>query len=70
MRSDYSITKGIGKGLFTMLMAGVTIATFAGFADFTLWQLLEQYVKPVLGSITVAGVLKLAANYIKFNYLA
>jgi len=68
MRSDYSFKKGLAKGLVAMLMAAAAIVGFAGFADFTLWELIEQYVKPLLGGVTVAGVLKFAINFVKFNF--
>lgn len=61
----YSITKGLSKGAVSALTVAAAMVMFAGFADFTLWQLLEQYLKPVLGSVTIGGVITMALNYLK-----
>jgi len=62
---EYSFKKGLSKGAVSVLTIAATMVMFAGFADFTLWQLLEQYLKPVLGSITIGGVITMALNYLK-----
>lgn len=61
----YSFTKGLSKGLVSVLVVGGAIIAFAGFSDLTIWGLLEQYLKPLLGSLTVGGALTVAINYIK-----
>lgn len=61
----YSFKKGAVKGLVSLLSIGGAIVAFAGFSDLTIWGLLEQYVKPVLGSLTVGGVITIAVNYVK-----
>ena len=62
---QYSIKKGFFKGLLGVLTAGAGILAFSGFADFTIWQLLESYLKPVLSGLTVSGLLAMGINYLK-----
>ena len=64
---NYSFKKGIYKGLLSLLAIGGGIIAFAGFSDLTIWGLLEQYLKPVLGSLTVGGVIAVAINFFKFK---
>jgi len=62
---QYSFTKGLNKGLVSVLTIGAALVAFAGFSDLTIWGLLEQYLKPVLGSLSVGGAITMALNYIK-----
>ena len=63
----YSLKKGVIKAaLYTLTTVGALVA-FAGFSDLTIWGLVEQYLKPVLGSLTVGGVITLLINWVKFK---
>lgn len=70
MEKIYSFQKGLGKGVVSVLVIAGAFAAFSGFADFTIWQLLESYLKPVVGALTVGGALSMAINYVKFKTLA
>lgn len=61
----YSFKKGLSKGVVSALTALIVMVTFAGFSDMTIWELVEQYLKPVLGSMTVGGAITMALNYFK-----
>lgn len=63
--TQYSFTKGLGKGLVSLLAIAGAFIALAGFSDLTLWGLLEQYLKPILGSLTVGGAITMLLNYIK-----
>lgn len=62
---SYSIKKGLWKAASTAVGIFAAMALFAGISDMTIWGLLEQYVKPILGTMTVGGLFTLARNYIK-----
>lgn len=62
---EYSFVKGLSKGALSLLAVGGAMVAFAGFSDLTIWGLLEQYLKPVLGSLTVGGAITMAVNYLK-----
>ncbi len=62
---QYSIKKGLSKGLISALTIGAAMLVFAGFSDITIWGLLEQYLKPVLGSLTVGAAITMLINYLK-----
>ena len=62
---QYSFKKGLGKGVLAALTVALSFVTLAGFSDLTIWGLMEQYLKPVVGSITVGGLFMMAINYIK-----
>ena len=63
----YSLNIGIRKGLISAGTIVVAMVAFAGFSDLTIWGLLEQYLKPLLGMTTVGGLLTMALNYVKFQ---
>lgn len=65
--TTYSFKKGLGKGLVSLLAIGGAMIAFAGFSDLTIWGMLETYLKPLLGSLTVGGAITIAANYIKIK---
>lgn len=65
MEKQYSFKKGLGKAVETILTAAIAIAIFSSVADIDLWVLAEQYLKPLLSGVTVAGALRLALNFIK-----
>lgn len=62
---QYSFKKGLNKGIVSVLTILVAVVSFAGFSDLEIWNLLEQYVKPVVGSLTIGGALTMALNYFK-----
>ena len=67
---QYSFKKGLGKGLLSVLALAGTLAAFAGFSDLSIWGLIEQYLKPVVGSLTVGAVITIAVNFVKFKLTA
>lgn len=69
MKKSYSFKKGLGKGFVTVLTILLTAVSFAGFADVALWDLAVTHIKPVLGSLTVGGLITLGINFVKYNYL-
>lgn len=62
---QYSFKKGLWKGLGTVAMIATSLVVLSGLSDLTLWVLLETYIKPILGTLTVGGTLTIAMNYIK-----
>lgn len=66
----YSLKKGFEKGSVSAVVVLMSMVAFAGFSDFTLWGLLEEYLKPVLGSMTVGGALTMLLNYVKVRNAA
>jgi hypothetical protein len=62
---EYSIKKGFSKGLVSLVAISGSLFAFAGFSDITIWMLLEQYLKPVLSSLTVGGAITMVLNYLK-----
>lgn len=69
METKYSFKKGLVKAIVTALTVGISIVAFAGFSDLTIWGLLETYLKPLVGGMTVGALLKLALNWVKVKYL-
>lgn len=67
MEETYSFKKGLGKGLLSVLSVCAAMAMFSGFSDVMIWDLLEKYLKPVIGLLTVNGLITMAINWIKFN---
>lgn len=63
----YSFKIGLTKGLISLLAIAGALAAFAGFSDLTIWQLLETYLKPVIGSLTVGGSITMVVNYLKIK---
>lgn len=63
----YSFKTGLSKGLLSLLSVLGAIVAFTGFADVSLWSLVEQYLKPLLGSLTIGGAITIAVNYAKFK---
>lgn len=62
---QYSFIKGLAKGLVSLLTVGAAWMAFVGFSDVSLWTLLENYLKPVLGSLSVGAIITMAINYFK-----
>ncbi len=65
---EYSFKKGLSKGLIAVLTGATMLVAFAGFSDITVWDLVVTYVKPVLGTLTVGGVLGVVTNFVRFHY--
>ena len=62
----YSIKKGLQKGLTALIPGVIMILTFAGIsADLTIWELLETYLKPILGGTTIIGAMTMFLNWLK-----
>jgi len=64
---NYSFLHGLRKAATYSLTAAATLIAFAGFSDLQIWELLETYVRPAVGSLTVGGVMTLAINYVRFK---
>lgn len=69
MKATYSFKKSIGKGLLFILQAAAAVAVVTGFAEISLWDLIVEHVKPVVGTLTVGGLIVIATNYVKYNWL-
>ena len=66
--SNYSFKTGFVKGLISLLsIVGAGVA-FTAFADVSIWALLEQYLKPIVSSLTIGGIITMAINYLKFTF--
>jgi hypothetical protein len=61
----YSIKKGFEKGIVSGLTVALAVVAFAGFSDVTVWSLVETYIKPFVGSVTIGAVITMTINYIK-----
>ena len=64
----YDIKKGIIKGIKFILIGLGSVAIITGFSEVSLWGLLEQYLKPLLGSLTIGGILVILQNYVKIKF--
>ena len=65
MKQPYSLKKGAVKALVSLLSIAGALVAFAGFSDLGLWSLVETYVKPLLGSLTVGAVIVFGINWLK-----
>jgi len=63
----YSFTYGLRKAALYSLTGIGTLVAFAGLSDIQIWDLFEQYVRPVVGSLTVGGAVTMAINYVRFK---
>lgn len=70
MEKTYSFKKGLGKGLLSLLAILGSIVALAGFADVSIWDLVVNNIKPLLGSLTVGGLITIVINYVKFKLTA
>ena len=66
--NTYSLKKGVVKGVVSGLTVLVAMVAFTSFSDMTVWSLLEQYLKPLLGALTISGVLTMLLNYVKVQF--
>lgn len=64
----YDFKTGLGKGLKFILTALIAIVSITGFSDVTLWDLLTQYLKPLLGTLSIGGVLAFLNNFVKVKF--
>lgn len=64
---QYKFSKGLSKALLYTLSTVATLVAFAGFSDIQIWDLVVQYVKPVIGSLTVGGIVTIAINWVRFH---
>lgn len=62
---QYSLTKGLGKGIIWILTVAVSFLTVSGYADISVWDLVEQHIKPIVGTLTLGGFLTMTLNYLK-----
>ena len=69
MKEGYSFKKGIGKGLKPVLVLAVSALAITGFADVSIWDLVVQYVKPIIGTASLGSIALFALNFVKFNWL-
>lgn len=63
----YDVKKGLIKGALGILTAVAFFVSFSTFSDQSIWGLLETYLKPILGSLTVSGALAMGINALKFR---
>lgn len=66
-KTKYSFKKGFQKALLYSITSLATIVAFSSLNDVSIWSLLEEYLKPVLGSLTVGGAFTMAINYVRFK---
>lgn len=64
---EYKLSKGLWKGLKTILQIALAFAVFAGMSNLNLWDLVVQYIKPILSAMTVGGAITVALNYVKIK---
>lgn len=67
MNDGYSFKKGLAKGAVQLLTVAAALIAFAGFSDLAIWDLVVTYVKPVIGSLTVGGIVAVAINFLKYH---
>lgn len=61
----YKLSKGFWKAVKTIGSGVVLLVVFAGLGDVSIWDLAVQYVKPIVGALTVTGLLTMIVNYAK-----
>lgn len=64
---QYSFAIGFRKGLVSASTVLLSLMVFAGFSDLQVWELFVLYVKPVVGSVTVGGLITIFINYVKIT---
>lgn len=67
MQETYSLKKGFYKGLLSLVSVAGFLIAFTKFGDLSIWSLLEEYLKPVLGAITISGAITMLMNWVKFK---
>lgn len=66
--TTYSFKKGLGKCLKFVLTGLIAVVTVTGFSEVSIWSLLEQYLKPIISTLTVGGVFAWLLNYTKIKF--
>lgn len=69
MKYGYSFKKSFGKGIVWILQLAAAAAVVSGFSEISLWDLVVKYVQPIVGTLTVGGLIAIATNYVKYNWL-
>ena len=70
----YSFAKGLSKGFVHASIAGLGIVAAIVATNWpelystSVVDLLSQYLKQILGTMTVGGILTIAVNYLKVKY--
>lgn len=64
----YSFKKGLAKALVSTLTILGAWVVVAGVSEISLWDLVETYVKPFIGTLTIGGLLALILNWLKIRY--
>ena len=70
----YSFAKGLGKGLVQASIAGLGVVAaivatnWPELYNATVVDFLTQYLKQILGTMTVGGILTIIVNYLKVKY--
>jgi len=67
MEKEYSFKKGLKKGLLSLLAVGGGLIAFAGFSDITIVSLIETHVFPLLGTLSIGGIIAIVTNWAKFS---
>lgn len=63
----YSFSKGLFKGFQSVLVIAISLVALGGLSDISIGSLITTYIMPVVGSLTVGGVLTIILNYIKIK---
>ena len=63
--TQYNFKKGLYKGFISMLTFAGAMIAFTKFGDMSIWELVEQYLKPLLGAMTAGGAITMLINFIK-----
>ncbi len=61
----YSFKIGFWKGVVSAGIILLAIIAFFGFSDMTIVSIIETYIFPVLGSMTIGGAITMLLNYAK-----
>ena len=65
---NYSLKKGLYKGLKFVLVGLVAVVAVVGLSDVVIWDLIVEYVKPIAGTLTIGTALTMALNFIKVKF--